>query len=77
MLSAPLADNALGRDLSSGACMDGVGGVDQSGGALQMALLRKVLDMAGNQVLPLLEASPAAKSGGNPAHLGQNVDTKA
>jgi hypothetical protein len=56
--------------------MDGVSAVDQSQGALQMALLRKVLDMAGSQVLPLLQASPAAQAGSNPPHMGQQIDTR-
>lgn len=56
--------------------MDGVSAAGGVGAEVQMALLRKVLDMAGSQVLPLLEATPTAQAAGNPPHLGQQVDAR-
>lgn len=57
--------------------MDGVSGADGAMSAFQVTMLRKVLDMAGNQVLRLLQATPAAQKAANPPHLGQSVDAGA
>lgn len=57
--------------------MDGVSGVGGAGIEVHMALLRKVLDLAGSQVQPLLEATPAAQAASSSPHLGQHVDASA
>lgn len=46
-------------------------------GAVQMAMLKMSTELSAQGVLRLLEAAAAPVSAGNPAHLGNLIDTRA
>lgn len=53
-----------------------LGVADAGSDPVALLMLRKTLNLQAQGVAQLLEAAPAVSSGGNPPHLGNNIDIK-